>query len=346
MNKREAMVMNGLTRVQATVRFEAADRVPVIAQVFAHAAAMAGKTIYDYVRSGRVAADCQIQALARYGYDAVFAFLDANVETEALGSRLTYRPNEYPYVQSYGVSKETNLENVSIPDPLRTGRMPEMLDALTILRAEVGDKALVVGCALGPMTLAFQLIGTETALYLAVDDPEGFDRFLDFSTRVLIRYATAQVESGAHALLVFDPGASPAVIPAGFFREFELPRLKTVFAALDSAGALAGWLHIAGPTGSILPFCSTSGADIINFDYCVDPGVVMSRAPSICCDGNIKSIDFVEAQPEKILSDSQRLMDLFAGRGGFILSSGCEIPPESRPENVDALVSAARRLPR
>jgi uroporphyrinogen decarboxylase len=335
--------MNGLARVQAAVGFEKTDRVPVIAQVFAHSAVMAGKTVHDYVRSGSVVAQCQIKALARYGYDAVFALTDANVETEALGSRLVYRQNDYPYVQSPAFTQETNLEAVPIPDPSRDGRMPEILEALTILRGEVGGEALVAGCVLGPMTLAAQLLGMEKALYLAADDPEGFERLLDFSTRVVIRFAGAQIEAGAHLPLVFDPGASPAVIPANFFRELVLPRLKKVFSALDAAGAVACWLHIAGPTGSILPFCAASGADIINFDYCVDPHEVMEKAPSICCEGNLKSLDFEEGGPEKILTDSLTLLDLFADRGGFILSSGCEIPPGSKPENVDALVAATRR---
>jgi uroporphyrinogen decarboxylase len=335
--------MNSLERVQAAVRFEPTDRVPVIAQVFAHTAVLTGKTVHDYVRSGKVLADCQIRALERYGYDAVFGLMDANVETEALGSKLAYRRDDYPYVESHALSKETNLDAVSIPDPSSAGRMPEVLEALTALRGEVGDEALVVGCVLGPMSLAGQLLGMETALYLALDDPEGFERLLDFSTRVAVRFGIAQIQSGAHLPLVFDPAASPAVIPANFFRELVLPRLKTVFSSLDEAGAAAGWLHIAGPTASILPLCATSGANILNFDYCVDPGAVMGKAPALCCDGNIKSLDFEEADPEKIMDDSLTLLDVFAERGGFILSSGCEIPPGSRPENVDALVSAARR---
>ena len=257
-------------------------------------------------------------------------------------SRLTYRSNDYPYVQAYAFSKDTNLDTVPIPDPRSAGRMPEILDALTTLRREVGDEILVVGGILGPMTLATQLMGIETALYSAIDDPEGFERLLDFSTDVVIRFGIAQIECGAHVPLVFDPAASQAVIPPQFFREFELPRLKRVFAALGGAGAVAGWLHAAGPIASILPSLSESGANIMNFDYCVDPNEVMNKAPSMCCNGNIKSLDFEEAPQERILSESLRLQDLFAGRGGFILSSGCEIPPQSKPENVEAMVSATR----
>lgn len=42
--------------------------------------------------------------------------------------------------------------------------------------------------------------------------------------------------------------------------------------------------------------------------------------------------------------DSHRaaaLVKLFSKRGGYILSPGCEIPPEAKPENVAGMVSAA-----
>jgi uroporphyrinogen decarboxylase len=334
--------MKSLQRIQATLNFEHADRLPVIAQVFGHTAVIAGKTIRDYVTSGSKLADCQIRALERYGYDAVFAVMDVNIETEAMGSRLVYRSHDYPYVLEHVFSKTTNLDAFSIPDPHSAGRMPEILEALRIMRRETGDEVLVVGCVLGPMTLATQLAGMEEALYLAIDDPAGFERLLDFSTRVAMGFGAAQVEAGAHAVLVFDPSASMAVIPAPFFREFELPRLNKIFKAFQAAGVSAGWLHIAGPLGPVLALCGQTGADIFNFDYCVDPNDVLTQSGArLCFNGNIKSLDFETAEPQDIFKESVRLRELFSSRGGFILSSGCEIPPGSKPENIAALVSAA-----
>ena len=182
----------------------------------------------------------------------------------------------------------------------------------------------------------------ETALYLAIDDPDGFEKLLDFATRVIIRFGAAQIEAGAHLPLVFDPSASMAVIPASFFREFELPRLKQIVKAFQSVGASAGWLHIAGPISSILPVLGQTGANILNFDYCVDPNEVLGIESRLCFNGNIKSLDFEIAEPEHIFNESVRLKNLFEPRGGFILSSGCEIPPGSRPENIEAMVAATR----
>ena len=335
--------MKSLERLLATVNFEQTDRLPVIAQVFGHTAVIAGKTIRDYVTSGSELADCQINALERYGYDAVFAVMDVNVETEALGSGLVYRSHHYPYVRDHAFGRSTNVEAVSIPDPAGAGRMPEILEALRIMRRETRDEVLVVGCVLGPMTLATQLLGMEEALYTAVDDPACFEKLLDFSTEVVIRFGVAQIEAGAHMPLVFDPSASMAVIPASFFREFEVPRLKRMFHAFEESGASAGWVHIAGPIAPVLPFLGETGANIFNFDYCVAPDDVLAVGHRLCCNGNIKSLDFETAEPDDIFRESLRLQELFSARGGFILSSGCEIPPGSKPENVAALVSAACR---
>jgi uroporphyrinogen decarboxylase len=60
--------------------------------------------------------------------------------------------------------------------------------------------------------------------------------------------------------------------------------------------------------------------------------------PKTCLDGNIKSLSFIDATPAEIASKSKKLLDLFANRGGYILSSGCEIPPESKPENIEAMM--------
>ena len=334
--------MNSIERIKAVIAFQTPDRPPVIAQVFGHAAALSGVALRDYVKDGEVLARCQLQALNRYKYDAVFALMDAGVETEALGSRLTYSQDRYPYVQSYALSEATDVAGMSPPDPGRDARMPELLKALRIMRREVGDDVLVVGCVLGPMTLATQLLGAEKTLFLAIDEPEKFTRLLDFATEVSIAFGVAQIVAGAHVAMVFDPSASPAVIPRQFFREFPLKRLQKIFSALKGAGAVANWLHIAGPTASILPFYPQLGIDIAAFDYCASPEEVMQLLPQTCVTGNIKSLSFLSSPPEEIARESSRLLELYSRRGGFILSSGCEIPPEANPENISAMVAACR----
>lgn len=334
--------MNSFERISAAIAFSPVDRTPAVPQLFGHAAALAGVKLTDYLRDGALLARCQLESLARYGHDIVFAFMDLCVETEAVGSILQYRENQYPDVSSYVLTPAGSVSALAAPDPDSAGRMPELLRAASILRREVGNTVLVAGCVAGPMTLATQLLGIETALYLAADDPAQFEKILDFSAAVAIRYGTAQIEAGVHLPIVFDPSASPAVVPPQFFREFLLPRLQRVFSAFRQAGALANWLNTAGPTARTLPYYPEAGADIANFDYYVEPQQAQQLLPRTCLDGNLKSLLFVEASPDEVAAEASRLIAAFAMRGGFMLSSGCEIPPEAKPENIAAMVAACR----
>jgi uroporphyrinogen decarboxylase len=333
--------VNSLERIVRTVRFEPADRPPVIAQVFGCAASLADVPLDRYVRDGETLAKCQLEAWRRFGYDAVFSVMDVNIETEAVGSSLRFRPNQYPTIDRHALSKESDWSAMPVPDPRQAGRMPEMLKALGILRGELGDEALIVGCVMGPFTLTTQLLGMETALYLAIDDCPRLERLMDFATEIIMRFGVAQLQAGAHLPVVFDPSASPAVIPPQFFREFELPRLRRVFQALTEAGAAANWLHIAGPVNPILPYYPQAGVQIANFDYCVGTNDARRLLPTTCLDGNIRPLAFVDETPADIEANAMDLLRSFRDRGGFILSSGCEIPPESAPQNIAAMVNAA-----
>lgn len=336
--------MNSLERITAAVKFQNTDRTPVIAQVFGHAATLSGIPLDNYVRDGETLAACQLKALKQYGYDAVFSVMDVSVETEAVGSILRYRKNQYPVIEQYAFASERDWNVFQLPDPQHAGRMPEMLKALSILRNELGNDVLIVGCVLGPFTLATQLLGMETTLYLAIDDPPRLEYLMDFATEVVIRFGLAQLRSGAHLPIVFNPSASPAVIPPKFFREFELPRLQRVFQAFAAEDAVANWLHIAGPAGTILPYYPQAGVHIANFDYAVTASEAASRLPSTCLDGNIRSVMFVEGSPAEVETEAVNLLRFYRNRGGFILSSGCEIPPESAPDNIVALVNSARSI--
>jgi uroporphyrinogen decarboxylase len=333
--------MNGLERIFAAVNFAPADRPAFVPQLFGHAAATGGAALSAYLRDGRLLADCQLREQERYGGDAVFAFMDFGVETEALGSRLKYYDKQYPDVVEYVLAAEGDPASLRLPDPARSGRMPEVLRAAGLLRTALGDSVCVAGALAGPMTLATQLYGTETALYLAVDDPVRFAAALDFATAAALRFGTAQLAAGAHGIVVFDPAASPAVVPATFFRTHLQPRLARLTAGLHAAGARLVWLNIAGPTADILPHYAEIGADIATFDYYVEPATARRLLPRTCLAGNLKSLDFLDPASDRLAASARELAAAFADRGGYILSSGCEIPPEAAAANLIALAEAA-----
>ena len=336
--------MNGFRRVMAASRLQATDRVPVIAQVFGHAATLAGVRLDEYLHDAELIARCQLAAQRHYGYDAVFAFVDACVEVEAAGATLRFLDeHRYPFCVGPCCGIDTDFTIRPLPDPETSGRMPLQLAAAGRLRAAVGDECLVTGCVQGPMTLALQLLGAENALFFAADHPDRFETVLDYTTAVAIRFGLAQIKAGVHLPLVFEPGGSPALVPAAFFREFLWPRLGRIFDAFAKAGAVGNWLHIAGPVQPILPLYGGIGVNIANLDYYVTPAEMATLAPGVCAAGNIRPMAFVLDAPEAVLAEALGLIAAYRERGGFILSSGCEIPPEANPACVAALMTAARQ---
>ena len=334
--------MNSIQRVINSVSFKKTDRVPVIAQVGGHSAILSGYKLIEYVKSGDIAAKSQINALKYYGYDAVFAIFDACVETEAAGSTIQYKEDIYPSVIKYVLDEHSDFDNLKVPDPYSAKRMPEILKCVKILRREVGDETLVVGTVIGPMTIAAQLVGMEKTLYLAIDFPDIFEKLLNYATKIAISFAAAQLKEGAHTILIFDPSASGTLVPSQFYREFILPKHKELFASLTKNGSAANWIHSAGIITDIMPYYKEAGVTIVNFDWEMDPVMVKDTLPNICVDGNLKPLDFVNSTPEYILEQSNKLLDIYKDRGGFILSTGCEIPPEAKPENIKAMVAAVK----
>jgi uroporphyrinogen decarboxylase len=323
--------------------FEPCDHPPVIAQVFAHAAMASGRSVDEYLSSGAVAAASQIDARAHYRYDAVFAVLDLTLEAEAAGGEVQSHRGLYPTVIRPPCAPDCDFPRMPVPDPGTAARLPMVLEMAERLRAACGDAALVVGLVQGPMTLAVQFLGMERALFLAADEPDRFLQLLDYTTSVAKAFGVAQLAAGAHLVLVFEPAACPEVVPLGLFREMIGPRLARLFAAFKQAGAMGNWLHIAGRAAPILPRYAALGVDIGNFDYCVEPQALLAALGEsrLCLDGNVKPLSFVTDSPADIEREAGHLLRVFDRRGGFILSSGCEIPPEAREPNVAALVRAA-----
>lgn len=334
--------MTAAERLRAAIAFEPVDRVPVIAQVFGHAASLAGIALQDYLRDGELLADCQLAACKQYGLEAVFALMDAGVETEALGSTLRYRPASYPAVERYTLDANCErLHQLPFAQACTAGRIPALLKATGRMRQALGDEVLVIGCVCGPLTLAAQLMGLEAALYLAIDQASRFEHLLDVTAEFAQNCSRKQLEAGAHLVMLFDPVASPEVVPPQFYREFALPRVREVLASQRQSGAAFTWVHVTGNTLPILPYHEQAGADLVNIDFSADLHQASQALPRTCLNGNLKPLDFVTADPATIAAESKRRLDAFAPRRGFVLSPGCEIPPESKPENVATMIAAA-----
>ena len=334
--------MKSIDRIKSTIRFEKTDRVPVFSHIFGFASRINNVPLKDYLNNAELLAFCQLEAWKRFGYDGVTAFADNSLEAEALGSRISYKGDAYPYIDKYCLTDIHDWNNLSIPDPEKDGRMPVIIKACRILKDEVGEETAVVGTVQGPMTLAGQLLGLEKLIYCIVDHPQEFLKLLNFTTRVMIIFGKALINAGASVIHVFDPSSSCSVINRAVFSEYILPLLKQAFKEYKDSGALICWLNITGQTETILDLFPETGADLFNIDYLVPISTAMQKLPYHCINGNIKPFRFISGEEKVIQREAQELLMETQYRGGFILSPGCEIPLDSKVSNIEAMIKTVK----
>jgi uroporphyrinogen decarboxylase len=64
---------------------------------------------------------------------------------------------------------------------------------------------------------------------------------------------------------------------------------------------------------------------------------------AVCLEGNLDpSRVLLQGTPELVLEESRKLISAAGTEGSLILSSGCEVPRDTLPANILAMVHAAR----
>ncbi|MBI5637505.1 MAG: DUF4445 domain-containing protein [Nitrospinae bacterium] len=338
----DTSAMNSSERVFSLLKFLEADRPPVIPEIFGVAATLTGETPRNYVSSGSVLAKCQIEARKMIGHDAVFAVADLCVEPEAIGCGIVYPEDNYPYVKEPVIQNPADFKKLSVPDPRTGGRMPEMLNAVRILKKEMGGCIPVVAGASGPMTIASRIMDIEKMLYMIVDEPARFREILDYCGEVCFTWMFALAAEGADIVIMSDPASSPSVLPAKIYREFAEGSVHSIFTRLKQAfPEKFTWYSVAGPLQNNTAIISYAGADITTVDYVVPIEAAMEYSGITAINGNVKPLLFLESNPDEIRAEARKLFKATRVRERFILGSGCEIPLYSAAENIKALVRAA-----
>ena len=152
--------------------------------------------------------------------------------------------------------------------------------------------------------------------------------------------AIAQIEAGAEIIGLGDAAAS--LIGAERYAEFVFEREKKMFAEIHARGALAK-LHICGNINPVLDQAAMTGCDILDCDHMVD----LKRAGELmlgkgCACGNFDPVSIMlQGTPEDVRRATLACAAMVPENG--IIAAGCEVPIDTKPENLlathEALVS-------
>jgi len=339
--------MNSLERVRLAASGRVADRVPVGPYLANWTARWAGIPLSRYCTDGRAMAEAQLQAWERLGQDIIFPDSDNYYLAEGFGCVAHIPEDDIPTLAQPAVERLEQVFDLEVPDPQRDGRMPVILEAIERIHAQVGDEVAIRVPGTGPFALASYLIGmgpflTELALVhhgLHTAHREVLEHMLDLTTEALIRFGLAELRAGAHVIQCGDSLASCSVISPDMYRTWVLPRHQRVFRAWKEAGALTV-LHICGKNTHALELFAQTGADIVAVDHLVDLRLAKETiGDRVCLIGNLDPVEtMLRGTPAEVEQRARACLEAAAAGGGYILGTGCEVPPDTPVENLEALV--------
>jgi uroporphyrinogen decarboxylase len=332
-------------RVGRVLAGELPDRVPVLLQNFQNTAWLAGMTQREFSRSGARMAEAQLAAWERFGYDVLDLENGTAALAEACGCEAEYPVDEPPRVTKPAIAGLDEVDRLAPVDPERNGMLPELLDATRRVTAVLNGRALVVGEAdQGPFDLAALLLGPEP-FFIALMDPEQHDgvlRLLEYCYEQSLRYALAQAAAGADFVEIGDSTAGPDVCSPRVYRKFAYP-FEVRLAADLAAHGVPLVLHICGNTTAIMGDMATTGAALLEFDYKADMARCRVAAGDRVLVGNVDPSGVMAlGTPEQVAEECRKAIQVLGTNGRFILSPGCTLPATTPPENVEAMVEAAR----
>ncbi|NPV52442.1 MAG: hypothetical protein HPY71_02845 [Firmicutes bacterium] len=339
----EIKLSNPLERCMKAIKLEEPDRVPVIPLIIRHAAKIEKVSLKDYSLNPELLVQCQVAALERYGYDGIHVTSDNWILPEAVGCEITWPGDEPPVLLRSPLSDRRDIDRLRLANPYVDGRMPLRLQATGIAMKAVGDRCCVkVNFDQGPFSLASALRGIQQFFLDLHDDPVYTLELLDFCARVVAEFGVAAAKAGAHVLTFGDSVAS--LVNREAYERFAFPFEKRVIQEIHQrTGGVPVFLHICGDTTRILDLMAQTGADGLEIDYAVDLAFAKRTAGEVTClEGNIAPSEvLLQAGPDRVLEEALKCIQAAGQGGGFILSSGCEVPPDAPAENILAMVRAA-----
>lgn len=310
-------------------------------------AKLSGISVREYTLDPKQLAKSVIEYYRRFRPDAVWLSADTWVNAEAMGARVGF-PDDHQPAAGLGpsfIEKPEDLDAIPPPDVARHGRWPNMLEALRLIRQQLGDEVCLVACFdQYPFSLASQLLGLNRMMLAILEDRPFVERVMEKCLEYTLAYAVALAEAGADIL---SGGDSPAgLIGPRSYREVAQPFEKRLIERLKQRVRVPVSLHICGNATAMLADMAATGADILEIDYPV--GIEEAArivGASVALWGNLDPVGLLaQADADTVYRETQALLRRVwdCGIRRFVLSSGCTLAMETPEQNLDAFFAAAR----
>ncbi len=300
-----------------------------------------GATVEDLVKSGDLQAKCMESIAKKYDTGLAVSLMDLSVEAEAFGSPVHYSEDEVPTIHAALVHDEDEADELEVPE-VGAGRTGECVEGIRKACELITDRPVFAGI-IGPYSLAGRLLDMTEIMILCYEEPEMVETVLEKVTEFLCEYAKAFKAAGANGLMMAEPAAG--LLSPNLIREFSTPYVNKIREAVEDDSFLVIY-HNCGNVEPLMQQMLEVDAQAYSFGNAIDIEKALEVIPQDrLVIGNIDPAGILRnASPEVVREETQKLLERCSKYPNFVLSSGCDIPPMTSFENLDAFFEAAKNF--
>lgn len=333
--------MNSAERMTRTLNGASVDHLCAQPITMTFAARHAGVPYGLYCRDWRVLVRAQTLVAARFGIDMLSLCSDPVREAADCGAPIVWFEDQPPshHPDCILLRERADLARLKVPDPLGGGRMHDRVLAAQALQEISAGEVPVLGWIEGPLAAAAQLRGLHNVFLDLVDEPAWAGELLDFTCEMELAFAAAQAP---YVDIMGIGDAACSLLGPDVYEELVLPRQTRLVRGVQALG-LPVRLHICGRTDQLFPGIATLGVEMMDVDSAAD--LTLARrvlGPRVALLGNCDPVTvLLEGTPASVRAAFERCW----GEAGwpFVVGPGCEVPPDTPVENVEAMMEFARQ---
>lgn len=301
-----------------------------------------GISVKDLINDAHAQAKGMKLVAERTDSAASVSLMDLSVEAECFGAKIRVSEDEVPTVIESVVSTKEEAEALVVPT-VGSGRTGIYIDAIRQAAEEITDRPVFAG-VIGPYSLAGRLMDVTEIMILCYEEPDLVHTVLRKATRFLIDYCKAYKECGANGIVIAEPLAG--VLSPALEEEFSEPYVREIVKTVQDDSFVIIYHNCGNSTMLMTDSIAATGAAAFHFGNAVDMEEMLRKMPrDKLVMGNIDPAgQFKNGTPQTIRQETAALMERCCKYDNFVISSGCDIPPLSKWENIDAFFGAVNEF--
>ena len=338
--------MKSYERVMLTLEGKTPDRSPVVPIVKEWCYKQVGLEFVLEEHQVEKHVYAQTYCLSHFGYDAVLTAYGPHSESEAMGCVLKTSKGHVASIAKHAVEDyERDLPRLKLFNPYHNRRLITILEGQRRMKTRFQGEIPVMGFVQGPFRHACMLRGIEHVMRDIHKNKEKLKELCEIALYSLIVYVVSVINAGADMIMISDPTSSADMLSKKDWEEWGMPLTKRLVRVIKPHGVKT-ILHVCGNTEDRFESLASTEVDCLSLDEAVDfEKARKALGPDYCLMGNVSTTLMSLGTPEEVEEVTKEVIRK-AGKGGrLIVSGGCELGETCKPENMMAMVRAAKGTP-